>query len=1191
MQNVQTARVPARGGRSWTDAQLTAIESRGKNLLVSASAGSGKTAVLVERVVRLLCEGACLNEMLIVTFTNAAASEMRERLFEALMKGAESGERALAEQIAWVDRADIRTLHSLCSNIIRAHFQAAQTDPMFRMLDDALGQRLRADAMRGALIEWYGGVDQSSEPLMRCLTPEQNEKAALQLYSFLMARPDPWRWFDKTLEGIPTDGAAFIECGPINAYLKLIALRLESIADEFTGLASYIARMPGGNVFAAVAYADADRVRSMAYHAKRGYMAYHDECVKWDKWDRKPAVKAADAKQTSELFSLIRDPLRKRADAEMTRGSFARDPDAHAADSAVMKSQLRAVGNLTRLYEERYAALKDERACLDYNDLEQRALQALSDERVSESLRQQYAHIFVDEYQDSSPLQEGIVNRIARGDNLFLVGDVKQSIYRFREADPTLFLKKYQSFPSWQGGSMEMMPDSANLRVDLDRNYRSSPTVLNAVNSAFASVQRASALEIDYDENAAMKPGRVMPEGGALPELHVVWKRKGVDESTVPESADDGNDGEDSNADDEEELTAIESEAAWAALRILELCSGDEGEKYSFSDIALLMRAPTGKARRVADILRDCGVSVDNVESIDFTEQIEVMRVVDILRVLDNPENDMAMLSALAGPALGLDDAALAEIKIRRSNGSYYEAAREASESTGSLGGACAAFFERIEGWRGLARILPPAELISRIVDDTSMYARLGALPDGPVRQANLRALTQLAARYQEDNGGGLSGFIAALDHQAGAAAVGVPVEGGEEHTGGVRIMSVHASKGLQYPVVIVLGCGSKFNKDDAKKTMLLNDRQGAAMKTYNPANMTWKSPIFVDAVKAAIQRDALSEEARVLYVAMTRAQDRLLVYGTTSELEKFARGEGGISDSEIVGASCALDWVLLSLRGKPEQEMLRIPTGIEPSARAPEGESVWRISVHSFRPPRNAHNARVSADELPRQESRLIPETILDAIPANNALEFYAPPATPPALYKQTVTGIAHQSVAADDLYTEKPGFARHTGEATASERGSEIHIIMAGIEPRLACERGAAAVVRETVKRLTERGMLMDGEAADKEEAIVRFFESGLGERMIKSNEVLREQPFNFVFDAEGETLVQGVIDCCFIEDGEWVVVDYKTDKVTAPEELLRRYKAQVDMYAEALGRITGKAVRAKAIYSFHLGKAIYV
>ncbi|MDR0397403.1 MAG: UvrD-helicase domain-containing protein, partial [Oscillospiraceae bacterium] len=870
--------------RGWTPAQRAAIDTRGGNLLVSASAGSGKTAVLIERVLSLLREGAGLREMLIVTYTRAAASEMRERLFDALNQAAEETGGAqserLRDQAAWIETADIRTLHSFCGQMLKAHFQAADVDPLYRVLDSVQTAALRARAMDQALIEWYERngttasgtarkTDGTARALVECVPPAELAKLALQLYEFIMARPDPWEWLNRALESIPTDEREMLSSEIMRVMTETLIDNIEALLNRARELCRDCERVEEWRAFSKTAQSDYDGLKPLLHAARQGYGAYRD-AVKTIEWVRRASAKNSD-KDAAKAYDKKRDALKKACEKAVYKKIFSASIGAHADDSRRMRGELQSLAELTRLFDAHYTALKDEQGTLDYSDLEQRSLRALCDPLAAESLRARYAHIFVDEYQDSTPLQEAILRKISRGDNLFFVGDVKQSIYRFRDAEPGLFLDKYKRYEyidtelpeRWRRGVSAETTDGA--RIDLDRNFRSSKAILQAVNDVFARIQRSSAFEIDYDERASMKPGRDT-EGCAV-EAHVIIKDP--EPRVMPPTDAEADESHSGGEDDDPLLKDIEKEAHLAA-RYIQRLARTGGARYG--DIVILLRSAAGRAVMAREILREYGIPAQTNDAEDLFDQLETRQAIDLLSVIDNPRQDIHLIGALRGPAAGLNESDLARIRLAETSGQsrafYYDALLTASREDGALGERLRSFISMIEDARFRARVQPIHELLGGLFDQTNLFAIAGAKPNGAARQASLRQLLTLAEKYQRERGGGLHSFLSALEEQQESG--GAQARDESPPADCVRIMTIHKSKGLQFGTVFILELGTRFNRQDENKSLMTHSRLGLALRVYNPDEMTYRKPIAAAAISEAIKREMLAEEMRVLYVGMT---------------------------------------------------------------------------------------------------------------------------------------------------------------------------------------------------------------------------------------------------------------------------------------------------------------------------------
>ncbi|GHU66756.1 ATP-dependent helicase/nuclease subunit A [Clostridia bacterium] len=1218
-------------GKRWTSAQRAAIDMRGRNLLVSASAGSGKTAVLIERVLSLLGEGARLNEMLIVTYTRAAASEMRQRLFDALTEAADKSDYTdhsgsigidrLREQVSWIETADIRTLHSFCGQLLKSSFQAADVDPMYRVLDPVQSAALRAKAMDQALIEWYD-VHRASPPgepylandqaraLVECQSPADLATLTDKLYKFIMARPDPWDWLQRSLDGIPTTANALANSSITRSLLDEASANLTALQERARKLTDQCSQLDEWRCFVKTAQADEDSIKKARVAAKLGYDIFRDalQSHEWEKRARQPKGADPGAKDSYDAKrGLIKKEFKKAADE-----SFLLSLASHAKDCRDMKRELEALAELTHMFDAHYTALKDEHGALDYNDLEQRSLKALADESVADSLRTRYAHIFVDEYQDSTPLQEALLQRIARGDNMFFVGDVKQSIYRFRDAEPGLFLSKYQLFEyintslpaQWQliGGSKG---DGA--RIDLDQNFRSTKAILQAVNDVFTNIQRASAFEIDYDDKAQMKPGRQTE--GADAELHILVKDiDSVSESaTKTDAVESDRDIDDSSvspigesdaidAEEERLLKDVELEAHMAALRIQQIV---DSTKVGYGDIVILMRSAARSAVGVQDVLREHGIPARTDDAQDFFDQLEVRQAIDLLLVIDNPRQDIPLIGVLRGPALGLDEAQLAHIRLADPDGKFYDALRTASEETTPLGADLRAFIDKIESAQFRARIQPIHTLLSAVLDETNLYASAGAKPNGSARQANLRQLLNRAEQYQRERGGSLHSFLSALEEQeenGGAAASDQTAP-----SDCVRIMTIHKSKGLQFNTVFILGLGKRFNRRDESAPLLMHSHLGLSLRVYNADQMTSRTPLASRAIRAAIKHGMMSEEMRILYVAMTRAQERLFMYGSTAWQDWMDEaGHSVPSDTELLQVSSMLEWLI---RGIPRIENAQSDDIYEPNSFDPyelPARRPWRMFTHTTNIAQSAIPAKESeihpADTVtttpPQPLTVPTPTTPTNhnaSIPDASTVSYF--PRIPPMEfipYKQTVTEQIHAAQTNELSLPERPLFIQANALPTATESGTALHSILAHTDLKAMRSEPILNVLKTTVARLLHNGILSDIQAQTVTlQPLYLFYSSDTGKRLIASDEVHREWAFNLL-ERNSQTIVQGVIDCAFMTENGWVLVDYKSDRTKDLDALAVHYSAQIRMYSDALTRITQIPVCERVLYMLSYNKA---
>ena len=693
----------------WTAQQLDAITDRGHSLIVCAAAGSGKTAVLVERIVRLVREGCPIDRMLVVTFTNAAAGEMRLRIGEALREAA-AEQPELAAQAMALSRASISTLHSFCGNLLREHFQALGIDPAFRIGDEQECGVLRAQAMEDAL---YACYDVGSEAFMAadaCYEQEELADLAAQIHRFMMTRPDPWDFLTRAQEGCAPQADALAQSAAVALLLSDARDRLSQLAEDAEALHALCTGERGPAHYAAACAQDMAALRDAARATQAGYEALRaalggmqlarlGRARKTDVFDPDIAQRVKDGREALKkaIKGLVED--------------FALPLEVAAADIAMTKKPLEGLCELVRTMDALYAAAKRQRGILDFNDLEHGALEALGHDEVRRALAEQYRYVFVDEYQDSSAIQEAILGRFAPEDGCFFVGDVKQSIYRFRQAEPSLFLAKAARF--------DREDEPLFRRIDLQKNFRSCQNVLEGVNAVFGRIMRGDVTEIEYDERERLFCGLGSREDEPPIELHIAYAGEDEPQEDGDAAAQDG------EAEDARDFAAIEREAMIAAQRIRELvgmpvydAKAGDYRPLAYRDMAVLMRVAAGSATLAADVLTGEGIPVFCDAGEGYFDIPEIRAMMALLQTLDSGRQDEALLAALRGPACGLTDEELAQIRIHTpdTRTPYHEAVRRyREEMDDALAGKLAAFEKKLDFWRLCARHQGVDRLIERM--------------------------------------------------------------------------------------------------------------------------------------------------------------------------------------------------------------------------------------------------------------------------------------------------------------------------------------------------------------------------------------------------------------------------------------------------------------------------------------------
>ena len=1134
----------------WTPEQRDAIETDQQELLVSAAAGSGKTAVLVARVLRMLRQGGDITRMLIVTFTRAAAAEMRERISDALDK--EISDPHLYRQQQRLSRAQISTLHTFCQNVIHQHFELIGVDPLARIGDDALLGRLLQKASEEAMEAAYETPTEEQEYLFDTAAPDAVLEMAERLRRFLLAMPDPWEWaermtapYEGTLEDLP-------------AFRALMAATIERLGEAARTLDQCGERLRDPLTpqrFEKVLVADRELLDEYLASAEKGLLRGGTPKFAVLPRGRKTDVDDEEAKQA---YLDLRDRWKAQVKSAI-------EP-LPTSDRQALEDNGRAVGlarglwQLSKAIQDRFQQLKSERNVLDYNDLEHFCLRLLRDERVAAEMAGSFDSLFIDEYQDISPIQEEIIQALHRGNQLFLVGDVKQSIYRFRQADPGLFMDKYARYPVTAG--------QAERKILLQQNFRSARNVLDSVNLVFANVMRADTLEIEYDDAASLKPG---PKAAPGPETELRLLVS-ADEATGEEQR-------------------VKDSSAWEARfiveRIRELMRERSPEnptrnRYRYRDIVILLRNASGKAALYATALQQAGIPVYADADAQYYELREIQDVMNLLRVIDNPYQDLPLLGACRVPCFGFTERELAAIRIRDTSPKtpYHRVffGYAASPDT-PLGRKAAALIQRFDRWRFLCAHMPLEDFIRLLLDESGIYSLAGAAEDGLSRQANLRLLCEKAAESVT-----LFDFLTRTDLRA-ASDDSRTAKSLSDQEDVVRIMTMHKSKGLEFPVVFLADLGHRFRSVSAEQPMM-DPGLGIAMHMVDPEERVQRKTVSEYAVEATLGRKAKAEEARILYVAMTRAKERLILYGAPPIFRTaLAKWRGMRDPSAAPEAGCMLDWIVpaLGLDALEADQRITAANG-----------SRWRVTLELIE--------RLQAEEEAAKLAYPQPETGYVAPELERLLSAEMPEAQP---LKVSVSALAHRPVTEEDQEEtpeKKRNVSRETLERhpqfmqehvmTAAERGSAVHKALGLVPyaPLRAAGTPDAVLIGELLDRMRENGQLTAQERkAVQPGQLLRFFASELGKRALRSGQVRREWPF--ALRARPDAYVQGVVDLCFIEDGAWILVDYKTDAVETASVLADRYRDQLSWYREALARLTGKPVRETYLYSVRLGESVAV
>ncbi|WP_225446376.1 helicase-exonuclease AddAB subunit AddA [Paenibacillus rhizovicinus] len=973
-------------GSTWTDDQWRAIVTGGSNILVAAAAGSGKTAVLVERIIRKIAADTDVDRLLVATFTKAAAAEMKERIRIALEKELDKKPDSdhLRRQLALMGRASITTLHSFCLDVIRRYYSLIGLDPGFRIANETEAELLRMDVLDELFEERYAEMDgPGGEAFLSLVDRFGGERGdeplyalVLKLYNFAQSNPWPRAWLQQTAASFRVSDAA--ELGRTEWVSSLggsVALTLQG-AESLLEQALELTRLPAGpEAYGETLQDDLGVVRSLiAKVGSQPWETWH-EAFAAASFGKLKGQRGGDTidkslqEQVKELREQVKDMI-----GGLNDELFMRSPDQFAAELQESAPYMETLAELVDQFGTRFEAAKLEKGLIDFGDMEHYCLRILRDssstpERMAPSpaameYQQQFDEILLDEYQDTNMVQEAIVSLISRPGkgNRFMVGDVKQSIYRFRLAEPGLFLRKYKSYLT--AGEVPVAADESGeeassdsehaeaeygVRIDLARNFRSRQEVVDGVNEVFRAIMRERAAEMDYDARAELVCGASYPAAndGGPPERYAVefavLDRGGSDDGEERGDSDHDASGQET-AESElppespEELQTVQLEARWIARQILRLkgmaaegagaedpflvYDGKKGRKrpLAWRDIVILLRADKQWAPVIIEELQQQGIPAYAELSSGYFEATEVETMLSLLRVIDNPYQDIPLAGALRSPIVGLSAEELALIRIAGGRVSYFEAVRKAADdhlAPEETRRKLSRFLDALEDWRNEARQGSLADLLWRIYRETGYYDLVGGMTGGLQRQANLRALHDRTRQYEATTLRGLFRFLRFIDRMRdGGGDLGTARALGEQEDV-VRIMSIHKSKGLEFPVVFAAGLGKSFNRRDLHSPFLMHKQLGFGPRYVDTELRVAYPTLPYLAIKQRLAMESLAEEMRILYVALTRPKEKMFLVGTVANAEKQLQrwqtaldAEGRLPDFRIAGAARFLDWL-----------------------------------------------------------------------------------------------------------------------------------------------------------------------------------------------------------------------------------------------------------------------------------------
>ncbi|MDR0979199.1 MAG: helicase-exonuclease AddAB subunit AddA [Lachnospiraceae bacterium] len=1174
----------------WTKEQLQATQKNGSNILVAAAAGSGKTAVLVERIIqKIVTTQIDIDKLLVVTFTNAAASEMKERVLEAIYKRIEiePNNRNLQKQITLLNKASICTIHSFCLQIIREYFYKTDISCNFKIAETTEIELIKQAVLEDLFDELYEKNDSNFLKLIDTYASyrgdEKLKEIIITLYEKLQSMPFPNEALTEMIEAFCiNENIEFSDTSWGKLILELAKEQLETAISKLKKIQKKLSLQPELSGCFGIISEDIDLIESLKTSSINWDKLYTDlQNLSFSKWK-------GDAKVVSNLkdeAKMVRDEV-KDIIKEITK-SISYDSKAAIQNTKSMYDILKIVGEIIFEFSGAYEKKKREKNILDFNDIEHKALEILlcKDELgnyipsdVAQIMQSKFTEIAIDEYQDSNLVQEYILKSVSNGKNIFMVGDVKQSIYKFRQAMPELFLDKYFTYKE-----ITDEDNNENTKIKLFENFRSRKNILDITNLVFNSIMSKKLGDIDYTTEEYLNPGADYTETSqvkvaAKSELNIITLQSS-DETIV--------------------LDKSEVEAKFVTRRIKELFKNniyvyDKKIGYrelKYKDVVILLRATSTLAPVIERELQNESLPVYSDSTAEYLESVEIQTMISLLKIIDNPDNDIPLVTVLRSVIGGFTDDELVEIRLLRKSKSFYAALKIAKNSekiSESVRRKIVSFVLLLDSFKREEEHLPLDELIWKIYEDTGYYNYVQLMNNGELRIANLKMLFQRAKDYGKASFKGLFNFINYIEKLkisngdlSSAKIIG-------ENDDVIRIMSIHKSKGLEFPIVFLCGAGKQMNFQELNENLLFHPELGLGPEYIDYDRKIHFVTPAKEAIKQKIKSEIISEEMRILYVALTRAKEKLIITGTTKEADEMCINE------DVETSNTDFNQVPISILRKSKSYL------------------DWFKAVRAFN--KNSMDGIIqtnviNADDVLKNEEEK--EHVLVSPYDNSTEKVEVEYLSEKLLWKYKYSELSKiegktsvskvKNLNNEENISEikmKPQFLNDNLEITSAEKGTLVHLFMQKMDLR----KKYADQELENLKIELTRNKIISSKEADAIdlEPIKKFVDSDLAEEIRNSKQIYKEEPFyinipaNEIYETklEDTVLVQGIIDLYYItNDGKVVLVDYKTDRVQNELELIEKYKVQLDLYKKALKEALKREVAAVYIYSLYLNKLINV
>jgi len=1246
----------------YTDKQWQAIHDSGKNILVSASAGSGKTTVLVKRLIEKIKSGVNVDELLVVTFTNAAAREMKERIQLEIQEEINNqydveSRRHLVNQLPLIGQANISTIHSFCLKVIQRFYYVINIDPVFRLLtDDTEVSLLKEEVLDEVLEESFEDRNENFIRLVETFSSDRNiepfKELILSMYNFSMAHPNSKEWLESLSDNYDVDETSLTESDlfagegmlkdQISAYLETAVKLIESginAGKGQEGLEKQLAQLE----------LDLKQVKDLQFNLESGNLTkLYDQMnsLEFKGW---PRLKKEYKDFVSEEYNRMkdfRDKQKKLLKDKLLPNFFLSSPEEYFDLSKKAKPVVEELAKVEKKFIQAYKSRKEDERLVDFNDLEHMTfdiLKANEQDEISQAAayyQNQFSEVMVDEYQDVNTLQEGILSLVSNQEvengNQFLVGDIKQSIYGFRLANPSLFLDKYLSYPE----------DENKERIILAENFRSRDNVIDFINYLFTQLMNRDLGEFEYDENAELVNGfKDFPESNNFDTELLIFENEDVDNSGLPDL------GEGSEEDVIRNRT--EGELKIIAHRIRDLVDSKEeiydkdtgaNRPVSYKDIVLLTPTKNNNLE-IQDQLKQSNIPVAINNTQNYFQTTEISTAMSLLKVIDNPRQDIPLTAILRSVVVGLNEKELATIRLQDKNVAYYDALINFYEQSNPspLKEKIERFLDKLKIWREASRRESLAGLIWRIYNDTGLLNYVGGLSSGRQRKANLHALYERAASYESSSFKGLFQFIRFIEKmQQKDKDLAEPSTITEEDDA-VRVMTIHASKGLEFPIVFVLDLAKQFNMGDIRKPYLFHEDYGVGIEYFDLESRVRYSTLPYIAIRSLKRNELLSEQMRVLYVALTRAEQKLFLVGTYKDQKTALKNWADVrlSEEKVLPsgnrseANSMMDWIGMSLVRHNYFDEFDLPEsgntvlsnyqanflihfinketlGDFEAEVVKEQEESW---LKDLRYKTEAGIVNVDENEMIQQANQRMTHVYSDlnstkttSYQSVSEIKRLFDEPDDGKMVKLNVDELANKGRAnryVEDDFDSPKFIAAAEKEPTPSEIGQATHLLLQTLD---LSERVDEEHVQKQLSYLVETEAFTEKVGSEIDiHTIIELFNSDFG-RVIRQNlgSLSREVPFSMLIEAQeifenientdDHILIHGIIDGFMEIDGEIILFDYKTDRVKhlgahAKDQLIENYRGQLNLYKRAIESIVGKAVNHTYIVSLDLLEVIEI